>query len=238
MSIAAAGGNIAVVPVERLELSYAPRPWPFSRARRADIDAHFAALQRDKPALWNGPVLLLHEHEITGRVFRGAFLETDFASFIAWRDWNFPDSDVRNCFAMGALRSADGAFIMGVMGPHTANAGRIYFPAGTPDPADLRGGEVDLAGSVMRELEEETGLQADDVSAAPGWRAVLAGPRIALMRTLRAHQTADELRRRIRAFLAAQPRPELADIHLCRSPDDLVAAMPPFITAFLAQAWS
>ena len=41
--------EITIVPVERLELSFASRPWPFASERRADIDAHFADLQRANP---------------------------------------------------------------------------------------------------------------------------------------------------------------------------------------------
>jgi len=79
--------------------------------------------------------------------------------FLAWRDWGFPDKDVFNGFGMGALRCADGAFVMGEMAGHTANAGRVYFPAGTPDLDDIDGGMVDIVGSVTREVEEETGLR-------------------------------------------------------------------------------
>src|SRR6266576_268539 len=89
--------------------------------------------------------------------------EVDFASFIAWRDWGFPDKSVRNCFPMAALRSSDGAFLLGVMGSHTATAGQIYFPAGTPDPNDINGNTVDLERGVIRELIEETGLGIDIV---------------------------------------------------------------------------
>ena len=87
----------------------------------------------------------------------GAYSEADFASFVAWRDWGFPDTSVRNCFPMAALRSSDGAFLLGVMGAHTANAGHIYFAAGTPDPNDIVGDTVDLEGGVMRELDGRNG---------------------------------------------------------------------------------
>src|SRR5262245_33615275 len=137
--------EITIVPVERLELAFAPRPWPFAQQRRAEIDAHFESLQRANPALWNGRVLMLHEHAIAGAVFRGAYLETDYASLLAWRHLEPPDTEVKNCFAMGALRGSDGAFVLGVMGAHTADAGRIYFPAGLPDLDDIDGERVDLA---------------------------------------------------------------------------------------------
>src|SRR5882724_3240194 len=135
-----------VIRVERLALAFAPQPWRFASDRRAEIDAHFADRQREKPGLWNGRVLLLHRHRLEGPVFGGAFLETDFASFLAWRDWGFPDAGVTNCFAMGALRGSDGGYLLGLMAPHTATAGKVYFPAGTPDPDDIAGGTVDLAG--------------------------------------------------------------------------------------------
>ena len=50
----------AIYRVDRLELAFAPKPWPFAIERRAEIDAYFAALQREKPAVWNGRVLMLY----------------------------------------------------------------------------------------------------------------------------------------------------------------------------------
>ena len=63
---------------------------------------------------------------------------------------------------MGADPLADGAYILGVMGEHTANPGQIYFPGGTPDPDDIAGDTVDLDGRVLREVAEETGFDIDD----------------------------------------------------------------------------
>jgi 8-oxo-dGTP pyrophosphatase MutT (NUDIX family) len=230
--------DISVVPIDRLELAFAPRPWAFADERRGEIEAYFAKLRRDKPELWNGRVLLLREFNIDGRVFRGSFFETDFAGFLAWRDWGFPDPTVKNCFAMGALRGADGGFVLGEMGVHTANAGELYFPAGTPDPEDVVGDTVDLAGSVMREVCEETGLTSNDFTAEPGWITVLAGPRIAHMKLLQAAVPAAELRERILDFIAGQAQPELMNIHVARGPADLGPAIPPFVAAFLRHIWN
>jgi 8-oxo-dGTP pyrophosphatase MutT (NUDIX family) len=229
---------ISIARVERLDLRLSGRPWPFAQARRAEIDAHFAGLQRANPTLWNGRVLLNDAFEVADGVARGSYFETDFASFIAWRDWGFPDLGVRNCFAMGALQAEDGAFLLGVMAPHTSNPGWIYFPAGTPDPDDVRpDGSIDLAGSVLRELAEETGIAAAEVEPAKDWTAVFVEPRVAVMKIVRARGRAEELRRRILRHLAQQRQPELCGIHIARGLADLHAQMPPWVAAFLRHIW-
>jgi 8-oxo-dGTP pyrophosphatase MutT (NUDIX family) len=235
---AAAGQASSIVHLDRLELAFAPQPWRFADERRADIDKHFAQLKAAKPALWNGRMLMLAEHTLARSVFRGSLLETDFASFIAWRDWGFPEAGVHNCFAMGALRARDGAYLLGVMGPDTVNAGKVYFPAGVPDLDDIVDGKVDLARNVAREVAEETGLQPGDYMADAGWVCVRTGRRLAMMKLLAAPETAEELRTRILAHLARDAEPELADIRIVRGPADLDALMPPFVTAYLQHIWS
>ena len=226
--------DIPIIPVDKLTLRFDRTPWRFARERRAEIDAHFAKLQRAKPQLWNGRLLLLSSGGIADGTLSGAYLETDFASFIAWRDWDFPDKSIRNCFPMAALRAADGAFLLGIMAAHTASAGHVYFPAGTPDPNDIVGETVDLEGGVMRELTEETGLTGVDVTPEAGWHATPLRQRIALMKVIQAPQAAEPLRTRIMAFLATQAHPELADIRIVRGVGDLDPMMPPYVAAFLA----
>ena len=229
--------GLSVVPIDRLELIFAPWRWAFAEARRAEIEAHFAERRRRTPEIWNGRVLMMSRCELNGRTLSGSFFETSFAEFIAWRDWGAPDASVVNCFAMGALRAADDAFLLGVMAPHTSAAGRIYFPAGTPDLDDISDGRVDLDANVMREVAEETGLGPADFVAAPGWHAVRSASRISLMKVMQAKEPADTLRARILGYLAAEAQPELCDIRIVRSPADLVAQMPEFVGAFLAHAW-
>jgi 8-oxo-dGTP pyrophosphatase MutT (NUDIX family) len=219
--------------IERLELSFVPKPWPFAEEKKREIAAYFAELKRQKPALWNGRVLLMHHHLVTDGVFRGEYLETDYASFIAWRHWGALSTDIYDCFSAGAVVSADNAVILGVMGEHTANAGRIYFPAGTPDPSDIFGDRVDLGASVARELKEETGLDISEFTVEPGWTTVVDGGLIIQIQTLRSVEAAEALRERILVHLARDKQPELADIRIVRSPRDFDPAMPPFVTAFL-----
>jgi 8-oxo-dGTP pyrophosphatase MutT (NUDIX family) len=219
--------------VTALDLMVRPYAWRFAQARRAEIDAHFAEQQHERPRMWNGRVLIGRNPVFSGGQLSAEYFEVDFASFLAWRDWGFPDKDVFNGFGMGALLSSDGAFALGEMGQHTANAGRIYFPSGTPDLDDVRGDSLDLDGSLVRELDEETGLTPQDFRADPDWHCVYTGPALAMMRILRTDMTGDVLRARIEANIASQEHPELAAIHLVRSRADLTAAMPRFVTDFL-----
>jgi 8-oxo-dGTP pyrophosphatase MutT (NUDIX family) len=222
--------------VTTLDLPVRPWSWPFADERRADIDAHFAAKQREKPKVWNGRVLLGRNPEFTGERLRADYFETDFASFLAWRDWGFPDSSVFNGFGMGALRSVDGAFIMGEMAQHTANAGRVYFPSGTPDLDDVRNSAVDVDGSVTREVEEETGLTPTDYRAGAHWDCVCSGAAVAIIKILQVDMPGEALVERIEANLAHQSQPELAAIHLVRRLSDLTDRMPRFVTAFVESA--
>jgi 8-oxo-dGTP pyrophosphatase MutT (NUDIX family) len=218
--------------VTTLDLAFRPSPWPFAQTRRAEIAAHFALKAQEKP-IWNGRILLARDPVFTGERFAARYFEADFASFLAWRDWGFPDASVFNGFGMGALRASDGAFILGEMGSHTSNAGRVYFPSGTPDLDDIRDGAVDIAGSVAREVEEETGLKPADYRAGADWDCVVSGAAIAMIRILDVDLDGEALRERIEANLARQPQPELCRIHLVRERRDLTAAMPRFVAAFV-----
>jgi 8-oxo-dGTP pyrophosphatase MutT (NUDIX family) len=219
--------------VTALDLKVEAWPWPWAVARRAEIEAHFTKHRQEKPRTWNGRVLLARQVEFAEGRLSSSYFETDFANFLAWRDWGFPDPGVFNGFGMGALRSADGAFVLGEMGGHTVNAGRIYFPAGTPDPEDVVDGRVDIVGSIAREMEEETGLTPADYHAAPHWDCVMTPASVAIFRILDVDMPGDALKARIEANLARQEHPELSGIHLVRGRDDFRTSMPRFVTVFL-----
>ena len=231
--------NSAVIHrVTALDLKVESWAWPFAQERRAEIDAYFAQARREKPKMWNGRVLLARSADFADGRLSSRYFETDFASMLAWRDWGFPDRGVFNGFGMGALCAADGAFVLGEMGAHTSNAGRVYFPAGTPDRDDVIDGRLDIAGSVAREIEEETGLTEADYRRAPHWDCVVAGAAVAIMQLLTVDLPGEALKARIEANLAAQAHPELSAIRLVRSADDFSSGMPRFVTAYLERQFS
>ena len=227
--------GIVVTPVASITARRLDQPWPWAAENRRLVEDHWARLTRANSALYNGRVLIRRGQTLTDGRLSLDYVETDYASFIAFRDHGFPDPTSGNGFAMAALRSSDGAFLLGRMADHTANPGKVYFPAGTPDPGDvLPDGTVDLAGSVLRELEEETGLAVQDLELTDHWTATFAGARTAMMREMRVPGEAEAVRAHVRAFLGSQERPELSDIVLVRGLADIDAAtMPPFMQAFL-----
>ena len=230
MSIAA----FEIIAIDEIDARIEPYEWRFSQDYAAQIEKVWASESAGKPEMFNGRVLIQHRGQVEGRIFRAGYSETDYKSFLAWHRLGNPPPQVRNGFAMAALRSADGAYLLGEMGPHTANAGKIYFAAGTPDLNDVVDGRVDLAGSVMRELAEETGLTSKDVSVEENWTAVLGASRVAFMRPVVVALPAVEARAEMLRRMALLDEQELADIHIIRGLDDLdERRMPLFQIAYL-----
>lgn len=237
--VTASAPDIEIAALDRAELAFAPWAWRFAAERRGDIEAYFAELCRQHSGVWNGRVLLLNSYAIEGRVLRGACFQTDYASFCAWRDWGFPDPSVHNVFAAAALRSADGAFLLGEMASSTANAGLVTFPCGTPEPDDLDdAGMLDLAANLGRELAEETGIGLGEVFAETGWTMVRDRCYLGFLKVITTRESAETLRARIIRHLGREQRPEFVAIRIVRSPADVEPAMPPFITTFLRDFWA
>jgi 8-oxo-dGTP pyrophosphatase MutT (NUDIX family) len=175
---------------------------------------------------------------IESGVLRGSSFETDYASFLAWRDWGCPDAGVFNVFAAAALQAADGAYLVGRMAPFTSSAGQWLFPCGSPDPKDVSAGTLDLAGSARRELFEETGLDIGAMQAETGWTMVRDNGFVALIKRVIASESAEDLRTRIVRHLAGEAQPEFSEIRILRGIADVDKDMPPFLRAYLAAAWS
>ncbi len=164
--------GIVVTPVRAVAARRIAGAWDWAEANRDRIAAHWAGLTRANPLLYNGRVLVRRRQELSGDSLSLDYVETDYASFIAFRDFGFPDPTTGNGFAMAALRAGDGAWLLGRMGGHTANAGKIYFPAGTPDPddAEVREQRHRVIDALRRRVDQAVVVHEDGllVRAGPG----------------------------------------------------------------------
>ena len=190
--------------VTTLDLPVQPWPWPFARgaarghrrAFRGEAAREAETLERPRPAR--------AQSGLRRRAFQRRLLRDRFRKLpgLARLGLSRPRRVQRLRHGRAALcrrRVRDGR-----NGPHTANAGRIYFPSGTPDLDDIRDGAVDIPGSVVRELEEETGLKPGDYRSDAHWHCVFTGPAVAMIRLLHVDMPGEALRARIEANLALQ----------------------------------
>jgi len=214
------------IRISALDLRHTADRWAFAEREKERIDAHWQKLAASNPALWNGQVLMCHEVQLADGRLMGRFLTTDFASFVAWRDWGWPDRSMRNCFGSAVVLSNDGALIYGRMSEATLNPGKVYPPGGSLEPLDVRpDGMVDVQGSIERELEEETGLKAGE--AEPGeWIAVFDDYRLSLARAYRFDASASVLADQAVAYLKHADEEELDGVEIIRSSSQIDSRMP------------
>ena len=230
--------GFTLTPLRQVGARLKPYDWAWARDNEAAIERNWQRRLETTPGLFDGPVYLASGCAIADGACEATFFEVRYSRFIAFRDAGVPDALVANAFAAIVPHAADGAVVLGVMGAHTANAGQIYFPCGTPDPGDRRDGDVvDLAGSAEREFLEETGLPLPE-GAAQDWVLLRGDGQLAFLRPVRFDLDAEALKARIDAHRGHEDEPELAHCVIARSRADIDAArMPGFVQAYLASVF-
>jgi 8-oxo-dGTP pyrophosphatase MutT (NUDIX family) len=225
-SAACAVGKAGVVRLAACRLRKIEGSWDLE-ARHADrIDAHWRRRQTESPSMFNGGIYLMRQmafrDEPGGPALEASLVRTDFKSYLYWREQGFPAAGVRDSFGSALIRSAEGNVVLGRQRPGNVNNGAAYLPGGFIDASDVRAsGEIDITGSVLRELGEETGLAPSDVAVAPGYIATFDGALVSIARELRSPLPAEALRARILAHIAGDPASELVDAVIVHAGTDL-----------------
>ena len=215
-----------VFPVERVDVQLRHGPHPFEAANLTAIEADWARQRAANPALFDGQIALLSGLDYREGGLVGATHLVRYASFLYWRKLRaYPDAG--HAFAHAMPVTEEGALIAVRMGSHTANPGAVYFAAGSFEPEDFPGGQVDVDFNMVREVKEETGLDLTPLDRDPFWHAWSGEAGTVIVRRFRLPMSAEAAAARIREFVAGEEEPEIAGPVIIRSAADLPEGIKP-----------
>ncbi len=210
--------------------------WPWANKNAEAIAAHWQKAKAEKPDLFDGEVLVATEVGIEQSRLVSSHTVTRYSALTYWKSLGFTYAGAFNLFGAGVVVTSDGAVLLGRMADHTANAGYSYFPCGTPDTGDIVDGKLDVEGSILREMEEETGLGAAHLHPSEQRWISWDGPLFCCARRLDTPLTAVEASTLAAQHLAVQARPELAQIVFVKKLGDLEGLkVPAYAEALLRQ---
>jgi len=207
--------------ISHCELTIGEDRWPFAEREAEKIAAHWQQVQAERPNLFDGNVFLLRTLSLQEGTLKGSFLRADFKSFVYWRAQGYADASVRDGFGSSAIRSAEGHVLLGRQCGGFLNAGLAYPPGGMIDVRDTADGVIDIEASIVRELGEETGLEPSSLARVPGYVLTLCGPLVSIAIEWQSPLPSAALRDSILAYTRRQPVPELADVVIVRTPDEI-----------------
>ena len=216
--------------------------WPFAERNTAPIDAHWAQAKQRNPQYFNGIVHLVQDMRSEGDTLDASLVKTDFKSFLYWREQGFPEAGVLDGFGSALIRSSDGHIVLGRQRKGNVNSGLAYPPSGFIDEQDIGAdGAIDIAQSVVREVAEETGIEAGLLVRDQGFYLTRSGAQLSIAVPFRVPMSTAELISFVERKIAASHDSELAAIIPIASRRDIKdLAMPRYgrllLDALLAEA--
>lgn len=197
--------------------------WTYAANHSEVIAAHWKMAVAANPSFFNGTVHVLKGLAFEGDHIAGTVLPTEFKNFLYWRDEGFPaEARVQDVFGSALIRSREGHVILGRQRPGNINEGQAYLPGGFIDPRDVTPqNTIDVAASVAREVAEETGLDGSVLTAATGFVVAHVPPHVSFAVPYTSRLSSAELSERIKAHIAAETDPELAEPVVLTCPADM-----------------
>lgn len=221
-----------ILPVDAIDVRLDPTPHPFERDNQSTIAENWRREMEAKPALFDGTVVLLSALAYRDGRLIGRCHAVRYSTFMLWRK-NRELSGAEHAYAHAVLVAGDNALVAIRMGSHTVNAGHVYFAAGSFEPIDFRDGLVDVDFNMIREVGEETGIDLSAAARGQRYHALSTPSGTVIFRRYRVAEPADEIARRISAFVAAEAEPEIEGPVIIRNaadlPDGLMGHMKPLI---------
>lgn len=216
-----------ILPVTDIRVRLDDSPHPYELANVDLIDANWEQEVARLPKLFDGEMILLAnmDYREDGTV-EGICHPIRFATFLHWRK-NRPASDGFHVFASAMPVSADGAPIAIRMGPTTANAGRVYFAAGSFERQDFSDGFADVEYNIHREVAEETGMDLAPFPRDEAYHAYCSVAGLTLVRRYYLTEDAETAAAEIRSFIRSETEPEADTVVVIRGEGDVPETAPP-----------
>ena len=186
--------------------------WSFADEHAVAIERNWSAACAANGSLFNGDVFIVNTWGVDRGVLTARVSPTKFASYLYWRKAGGPSgAGYDEAFAQCVVLSSDGGVLLAESVGGTLNAGLYGPPGGLLDGRDIRGdnARLDLSGAAVRELFEETGLVASEMTRQPGYLLVRVAPYLAIASVFRSALPGADLISRVSTFLDGQPEPEL-----------------------------
>lgn len=196
-----------ILPVKRIDVRLEDTAHPYELANRDAIDANWVEEVARLPKLFDGEMILLANAAYRDGIIEGACHPIRFATFMHWRK-NRTASQGHHVFANAMPVTSDGQLLAIRMGPHTANAGRVYFAAGSFERLDFVDGVADVDFNICREVAEETGIDLTTVRRDDGFFAYHSAAGLALIRRYYLAEDASAMARRVQTFIDGELEPE------------------------------
>lgn len=217
----------SVVRVADCRLRVVAGQWDYALRNAEAIDAHWRRRQSEQPAMFNGRVFALVRATLSDDVFSADFVVSEFKAYLFWRENGHPEAGARDGFGSALIRAADDAVLLGRQRDGNINAGLLYPPGGFIDARDVRAdGSIDIAGSIAREVGEETRLPPSHFTELPGYWVTFSAPHISIAREFRSPLPAEALIAEIARQLAAEADSELVELVAVRKGEEVEATAP------------
>ena len=221
-----------ILPVDAVDVRLDPSPHPFALDNAEAIVENWQRELAAKPALFDGTVVLLSQLAYRDNRLVGRCHAVNYSTFMLWRKRR-ENSGAEHAYAHAILVAGDNALVAIRMGSHTVNAGRVYFAAGSFEPIDFRDGQVDVDFNMIREVREETGLDLSGAERGKRYHVLSTASGTVMFRRFHETAPADEIARRISAFVATETDPEIEGPVIIRHatdlPDGLASHMKPLV---------
>lgn len=215
-------------------LTRSTRGWDFARSQADQIDAHWKLRVASNPPFFNGRIYMLADYRINGDTFSGELMEVEFKQFLYWKDNGCPDKAVFDVFGSGLIRSREGAVLLGRQRSGNLNEGLVYLPGGFIDPRDADAeGYVDIRASVLREVQEETGLGPDQLTVRDGFLVTTIEQQVSIAVDLISEEDTPSLLARVMRALAGGSDFELDGVVTVTTPEEVGKLKVPAYAAIL-----